>query len=525
MWWTKLTISTSSLIKPLLPVGYPSLPSDASLLTPISRTLYFRARRSLTVNFAAMAGTNTSTVTVSPGDGGDTSLEHVVGQWYSVPELRLRDHHFTVPLDYSLDRRTCPKISIFAREVVAAGKEEQALPYLLYLQGGPGFECPRPTESSGWINKACEEYRVVLLDQRGTGLSTPLTVSSMLQMKSADELAEYLKHFRADNIVNDAEFIRVHLVPDAGPWTILGQSYGGFCALTYLSFAPQGLKQVLLTGGIPPVGNGCTADTVYSACFEKVVLQNEKYYQRFPQDVEIVREVVLHLANSEGGGVLLPSGGILTPRGLQLLGLSGLGTSTGFERLHYLFERVWEPILVPGAQKQISYYFLNAFENWLAFDTNPLYALMHESIYCQGASSRWSAHRIRAKDGSKFNAIKAAKEGQLVLFTGEMIFPWMFDEIHALRHFKDAAHLLAEEEDWSPLYDIATLNNNKVPVAAAVYYDDMFVNFKLVMETASQIAGIRLWITNEYMHSGLRDAGGQVFSHLMGMLSGKKPLF
>jgi hypothetical protein len=59
--------------------------------------------------------------------------------------------------------------------------------------------------------------------QRGTGLSTPLTASSMLQFKSAEDLADYLKHFRADNIVNDAEFIRVRLVPDAGPWTVLGQ--------------------------------------------------------------------------------------------------------------------------------------------------------------------------------------------------------------------------------------------------------------------------------------------------------------
>lgn len=59
--------------------------------------------------------------------------------------------------------------------------------------------------------------------QRGTGLSTPLTTSSMLQFKSKEYLADYLKHFRADNIVNDAEFIRVHLVPDAGPWTVLGQ--------------------------------------------------------------------------------------------------------------------------------------------------------------------------------------------------------------------------------------------------------------------------------------------------------------
>ncbi|TQE01304.1 hypothetical protein C1H46_013065 [Malus baccata] len=55
-----------------------------------------------------------------------------------------------------------------------------------------------------------------------------------------------------------------------------------------------------------------------------------------------------------------------------------------------------------------------------------------------------------------------------------------------------------------------------VPVAASVYYEDMFVNFKLAMETASQISSIRLWITNEFMHSGLCDGGRQVFDHLMG---------
>lgn len=45
------------------------------------------------------------------------------------------------------------------------GKEEKQLPYLLYLQGGPGFESPRPAEASGWMKRACEEYRVILLDQ------------------------------------------------------------------------------------------------------------------------------------------------------------------------------------------------------------------------------------------------------------------------------------------------------------------------------------------------------------------------
>ncbi|XP_075519137.1 uncharacterized protein LOC142553041 isoform X2 [Primulina tabacum] len=503
---------------------------------------------------------STVDATAASATGGEDA--RVTGEWFSVPELRLRDHRFTVPLDYSLDYSASPKVSVFVREIVSVGKEEHILPFLLYLQGGPGFECQRPTEAGGWISKACEEFRVILMDQRGTGLSTPLTPSSMSQFKSAEDLADYLKYFRADNIVNDAEFVRKLLVPNSRPWTVLG----------------QGLKQVLLTGGIPPIRSGCAADFVYRACYQQVMTQNEKYYQRFPRDIEIIREVVDHLSESDGGGVPLPSGGILTPRGLQLLGLSGLGTNNGFERLHYMFERVWDPVLVPGAPKKISYYFLNAYERWLSFDTNPLYALMHESIYCEvnilvvtaftniwkhlvlsrlslpslilentllfiyqfvlillsncfiisglkGSSSSWSAHRTRLEFDSQFDAIKSVKEGRPVLLTGEMVFPWLFDEIQALKPFKDAAHLLAKKKDWPPLYDISTLKNNKVPIAAAVYFEDMYVNFKLSMETASGIAGIRLWITNEYMHSGLTDGGGLVLEHLLGMLNGKKPVF
>nr|XP_016512185.1 PREDICTED: proline iminopeptidase-like [Nicotiana tabacum] len=512
----------SSLIKPLLHLHL-RFPFSTPIfsLSPL-RTKYLHSHSFTTPSLPKLTATVANKMAAVDGN---STADHIAGGWYSAPDLRLRDHRFNVPLNYSLDHSSSPKISVFAREVVAVGKEEQPLPYLLYLQGGPGFECPRPTEAGGWISRACEEYRVILMDQRGTGLSTSLTPSSMSQVKSAEDLVNYLRHFRADNIVHDAEFIRKRLVPGAGPWTILGQSFGGFCAVTYLSFAPKGLKHALITGGLPPIGKGCTADAVYKAGFEQLVHQNEKYYKRFPQDIEIVRDVVNYLAESEGGGVPLPSGGILTPRGLQLLGLSGLGSSTGFERLHYLFERAWDPVIVQGAKRRISDYFLNAYERWIAFDANPLYALLHESIYCQGASSMWSAHRIRAENDNKFNAIEAAKNSRPVLFTGEMIFPWLFDEVHALRPFKDAAQLLAEKKDWPSLYDIAALEDNKVPVGAAVYYEDMYVNFKLSMETASQIAGIRLWITNEYMHSGLRDAGSKVLDHLLAMLNGKKPLF
>lgn len=44
---------------------------------------------------------------------------------------------------------------------------------------------------------------------------------------------------RADNIVRDAEAVRMSMVPPDAPgggrWTLLGQSFGGFCAVIFLS--------------------------------------------------------------------------------------------------------------------------------------------------------------------------------------------------------------------------------------------------------------------------------------------------
>ena len=61
-----------------------------------------------------------------------------------------------------------------------------------------------------------------------------------------------------------------------------------------------------------------------------------------------------------------------------------------------------------------------AFEGQLAWDSNPLYVLMHESIYCQGGvASNWAAHRVRAEPefDSKFDAVKATREGEDCLST------------------------------------------------------------------------------------------------------------
>ena len=80
---------------------------------------------------------------------------------------------------------------------------------------------------------------MLFLDQRGTGLSSTITAGTLARQGDAIKQAEYLKNFRADNIVRDCEAIRNILTKDypedQRKWSILGQSFGGFCAVTYLS--------------------------------------------------------------------------------------------------------------------------------------------------------------------------------------------------------------------------------------------------------------------------------------------------
>lgn len=47
--------------------------------------------------------------------------------------------------------------------------------------------------------------------------------------------------------------IRRELVGEDTKWTVLGQSFGGFCLLTYLSKHPASVKAGLFTGGLAPV--------------------------------------------------------------------------------------------------------------------------------------------------------------------------------------------------------------------------------------------------------------------------------
>jgi pimeloyl-ACP methyl ester carboxylesterase len=349
---------------------------------------------------------------------------------------------------------------------------------------------------------------VLLLDQRGTGRSTPVLPQTLARFATPQAQADYLKHFRADAIVRDAEWVRRALLGEDGRWSALGQSYGGFCLLHYLSVAPGGLREAIFTGGLAPLDR--PPDDVYRATYRRVIAKNRRYYERYPGDAQRARDVADHLAARD---VRLPGGDRLSPRRFQQLGIA-FGASDGFEKVHYLLE---EAFVRGAAGLELSYSFLRGFENAFAFQTNPIYAVLHEPIYCQEEASNWAAGRVRAE----YPEFELSPD-RPVFFTGEMVYPWMFDEYRHLRPLKEAAEILAAYDGWPRLYDVAALRANTVPCVAAVYYDDMYVERTFSEETARDVQGIRLWVTSEYEHDGLRSCGEQVLGRLLDMLHGER---
>jgi pimeloyl-ACP methyl ester carboxylesterase len=408
-----------------------------------------------------------------------------------IPGLVLTDHVLTVPLDH--DRPAAGSVEVFAREVAAPDGRDR--PFLVFLQGGPGQEAPRPTArpgAPGWLARALRDFRVLMLDQRGTGRSTPYSATGG-GTQSGDPASEagYLTHFRADAIVRDAECFREHLGVDR--WSLLGQSFGGFCTLHYLTAFPGSVREAFFTGGLPPVGR--PVDEVYATTFGIVRRLNAEHHRRFPDDQGRLERA---MAMCDDGVVRLPGGAPVSSRLMRSIG-GRLGADGGSEEIHYLLER--DPR---------SPAFGHDLAGLLPFTGRaPLYAVLHESSYADGGVTGWSAARVAPDDFV----------GDSTLLTAEHLFPWHFEDHPGLVPYAEVAGLLAEH-DWPRLHDAEVLASVDVPCAAAIYVNDAFVDRAFSEVTADLLPGMRRWVTDEYHHNGLRTDGGRILDRLIGLARG-----
>jgi pimeloyl-ACP methyl ester carboxylesterase len=450
----------------------------------------------------------------------------------------------------------------------------------LYLQGGPGFGAPIPivglglSEGSSWAAKALDTFsRIVLMDQRGTGKSSPITKQTLekrfpdLFLLDAEQDAatqsienfasshpeqanrvesavvkttEFFTQFRADNIVQDAEEIRdALLVPsnDDVPRPFgcaLGQSFGGFCMLTYLSQVDHPPKVCLLTGGIPPMLT--PAYEAYNSLWGKVQERSLRFYEQYPGDITLVKTIVQKLLEEPA---VLPSGGRLTARRFLQLGMSLGGPPSAFASMHALFSSAFVHTTEKDEPLEFSRAFLKRIDSEQPFDDYPIYFWLHESIYADGprnSPTNWTCHRTyedRVSTPSEFDykltsAMNSDKRP--TLFFGEMVFPWMKEGDYAELQgvgLSAVAESLAAKTDWGPLYDVdhmrKVLSDGTSKAAAAVYHGDMYVDFDACMKVTARggpLEKCKVWVTNDYQHSGLRDNGSMIFEKLYNMATG-----
>jgi hypothetical protein len=146
----------------------------------------------------------------------------------------------------------------------------------------------------------------------------------------------------------------------------------------------------------------------------------------------------------------------------------------------------------------------------MGFERNPLYATVHEACYADGGVTGWSAQRV----------LPAEYADDPDLFTGEHVYPWMFEDYAELRPFAQAAERLARHE-WPVLYDPDALAACEVPSAAAIYDEDLYVERAHSVRTAAAIRGMRPWVTSEYDHDGIRADGNRVLGRLLDLARGR----
>lgn len=185
---------------------------------------------------------------------------------------------------------------------------------------------------------------------------------------------------------------------------------------------------------------------------------------------------------------------------------------------------------------------LIALEHALTFDPIVLYSVLHEACYCQGEASNWAANRV-GKSLKEFQWLNGSPPNASVVrehplyFSGEMIYPFLFDNSPELEKLKPVAEALAEFSGWPDLYDEWQLARNEVPVYSATFVDDMvspckpsicvkcldlrifkqYVDFGLAQDTAKMVNNCKQYITNSMYHDAVRSKTGEVMKELFAL--------
>lgn len=415
------------------------------------------------------------------------------------PHVQTREHTVDVPWDR--ENPGVGSFTLFARELYT----DESLPPLLFLQGGPGNPAPRVMQ--GWIPEALKHHRVFLMDERGTGRSGKID-------KTTPELirTEIISKLRCPDVVADAEDLRRHLGFEQ--WDVLGNSFGALCTGSYLSHHPEGIAHAYLTGALPQLG--WTTEYYNEMSLDLLGTRIHEFYAAVPYAEERVREVCHHLDTTEE---FLPTGERLTSQRFRFVGVA-LGEELGMHHLAVLLE---EPFIRSGSDKHLRGDFLAHVGMYVGLQVNPLWAVIHETLFAdpEAPPTNWAAERaVAGRPGFDLHADPTDTSAPFYLL-GNHFFKHHFDEDPALQPFRDVVHEMHQKSDWSQVFDEEQLRNNTVPAVVALYERDMFIPFETAVANAEKIGNLAVWTHEGWDHDAIYLHGAELFPQLYEVLHGE----
>ena len=397
------------------------------------------------------------------------------------PGVQQREHEIEVPVDRA--DPTAGTISVFARELFT----DASLPYLIYFQGGPGKPGPRTVMQ--WIPEALRRYRILLIDERGTGRSTKIDRTTPERITP-----RMLSHLRPPDVAADAEDLRLHLGIEQ--WDVLGNSFGAACAGSYLSYFPHGVRRAHLVGSVPEPE--MDVDAFHRAEFRLLRERQQLLFTEIPWLKGRVEEVARYVDTHE---VLMPTGEQLSSTRLRSAGVL-LGEEGDFGALANLFEM---PFTTHQGEKRLRGDFLAQLGAIISLETMPLWAVVHETVMARpGRAVNWSGERIYREEFADLTLL------------GNQFFTTHFKEDPALRPFFAAVDEVHRMDDLPP--QAVDVSGNTVPAAALLFPQDVYLPFELSARSAQKVGNLKLWVHDEWFHDAIWVHGDEVAKGLFAML-------
>ncbi|MFF7776121.1 alpha/beta hydrolase [Streptomyces tanashiensis] len=234
---------------------------------------------------ARPAGASASASATAAGAAGLAGLGGLTGHRPCPGQSDVVCADLTVPLD-----RSGSVPGTLALQVAVSGRADAPRGTLLFLTGGPGQPgVPFVPRIRSRLPGALAEYRLVMIDQRGTGTSALHCPALQKEVGSSDtvvptagavtacaeSLGERRNFYTTSDTVADLEDLRRALgVPS---WTVDGVSYGTFTAGHYALTHPRRVRRLVLDSVVPLDGSsllyedslGHSARVLRAACREQ----------------------------------------------------------------------------------------------------------------------------------------------------------------------------------------------------------------------------------------------------------------